>query len=489
MNSSVSAASLLGVAAILFACTATAAPSSSPSVDALIASCHPGRAHAETPTEGSTPTDLKGARIVSAGETNCLISKLGKDLTVIAALDEERRLPGAVSMTWAATSGSNITTRLKETLALMGKGKPGDPLLMYCHHASCGYSYRAAAHAVDAGYRHVFWFRDGMTGWAADGYAFAGEENQGLADRFTRRLAACNRNVLSNQEIIQGMATNKPGVFEARYAQGMKANREQVRACLLAVDADFGADKARKSEVAREIVRADGVIEKALPSARAALDADARVYLERMFNMIEIDRIDAYVSEARSLKSVDASCPPPTYVLPRSVEQASKTRGELEKYASCMNKLKNGSLSRSYSVEALGDWVNLVAFAEPYVCGRSRSKNCLPEATWRKVALTVSADRLRAIAQGEATRKEMLQQMLVAQTRLNDYTPMFVQAESLLDSQEEARSQSDNDDAEDEEEEQQTPNRPTSSGFYYTPPQQPQPAYRPPSNVSAGGIR
>ena len=50
-------------------------------------------------------------------------------------------------------------------------------LVIYCHE-TCWLSWNAARRAVSYGYRNVYWFRDGIEGWKAAGFATAVIEPQ-----------------------------------------------------------------------------------------------------------------------------------------------------------------------------------------------------------------------------------------------------------------------------------------------------------------------
>lgn len=491
MKISFAAACLFGLATISTCADAAparaaAARSAAPTTDSLIAACHPGRDNKRAgEPEGS---QVEGARTVSAREAHCLMTGLGKNLTVIAAIGDERKLPGALAMKWAGSTDAAAGARLKETLALMGKGKPADPLLFYCHHATCSVSRHASKHAVDAGYRNVFWFRDGLRGWEAGGYAFDGEEGKDVAGRFARRLATCTSELHSTQDVIGLIAQYKPAIFNAEYPKVVKSFREDVRTCLSGVDADFGADKARKAEVARELARVNGVLDKQVPNARAALEADPRAYLVPLLDSISVDQVDAYLAGARTPTSLAAVCAPPSYQVPTSPAAVQRTQQTMNSYIDCLNKLKENTMRKPYSAEPFTPALNLVAFAEPYTCARSRRQNCVPDANWRKVATALSADKLRVLENAGLERAHLGKEILEAQARLENFKPLLMQAAMLFDDEEEEASNSGSD-ADEEEEEEEAPRRPSYSGYSYTPPPPPQAPLRRPSDVSARGMR
>ena len=51
-------------------------------------------------------------------------------------------------------------------LAAATDNDPARPIVIYCHRA-CWLSWNAAKRAISYGYRHVYWYRDGIEGWKA----------------------------------------------------------------------------------------------------------------------------------------------------------------------------------------------------------------------------------------------------------------------------------------------------------------------------------
>jgi rhodanese-related sulfurtransferase len=81
-----------------------------------------------------------------------------------------RALPDAL---WFPGVGEGaITPQLEEQfhvkLARLAAKNPRRPLVFYCHER-CWLSWNAAKRAIEYGYKHVFWFPDGIEGWTAAG--------------------------------------------------------------------------------------------------------------------------------------------------------------------------------------------------------------------------------------------------------------------------------------------------------------------------------
>jgi len=49
-------------------------------------------------------------------------------------------------------------------------GDKGKAMVFYCNGTPCWKGYKAAAAAIQGGYKNVYWFRDGVPAWVASGY-------------------------------------------------------------------------------------------------------------------------------------------------------------------------------------------------------------------------------------------------------------------------------------------------------------------------------
>ena len=71
----------------------------------------------------------------------------------------------------------------KEKFAKVSKLDPGDsfdlpklpadknkPMVFYCNGSPCWKGYKGADAAIKAGYKQIYWFRDGLPAWSAKGY-------------------------------------------------------------------------------------------------------------------------------------------------------------------------------------------------------------------------------------------------------------------------------------------------------------------------------
>jgi len=83
----------------------------------------------------------------------------------------EKRIKGAINVVYRETHSrvSKIDPADRFDLAKLPADK-NQTLVFYCNGSPCWRGYKAADAAVKAGYKNVFWFRDGLPAWVAKGY-------------------------------------------------------------------------------------------------------------------------------------------------------------------------------------------------------------------------------------------------------------------------------------------------------------------------------
>ncbi|MBP2293009.1 PQQ-dependent catabolism-associated CXXCW motif protein [Azospirillum rugosum] len=144
-----------------------------------------------------TPAGLPGAVTVDTARARALV-EAGEVLPVnVLKLDRSTlpggpwivakpfpQIPGGV---WLPNVGLGALTPELEgyfrgRLEALTKGDRGRGLMFYCL-ADCWMSWNAAKRALAMGYRRVYWFRDGMDGWAEAGLPTEEAKPLPVADR------------------------------------------------------------------------------------------------------------------------------------------------------------------------------------------------------------------------------------------------------------------------------------------------------------------
>jgi rhodanese-related sulfurtransferase len=153
-----------GLLALGWAGAAQAAP-----VDEMKSACYVGTE--PVAAGGSMPQHLEGVITVSPREAKCAIDKFPQ-LLVVAPMRDLDQLPNAVPVPLLAqpTLDAANEGKAKAALTELTAGDKTRPILVYCHHSSCGYSVEAAKHLHAWGYPNVLWMREGLKGWTQANY-------------------------------------------------------------------------------------------------------------------------------------------------------------------------------------------------------------------------------------------------------------------------------------------------------------------------------
>lgn len=121
---------------------------------------------------GLTPATVPGATRVSYEELICLNSVYAGRLVGVTPVKEEQAIPGTWRFydSWAGTSYDDDSQISAERQLHYSVGTDFDrPVVIYCHNSYCFMSYNLALRAAKAGYRNIYWFRDGMDTWREKG--------------------------------------------------------------------------------------------------------------------------------------------------------------------------------------------------------------------------------------------------------------------------------------------------------------------------------
>lgn len=144
------------------------------------------------PNQGDTPDTVTGAAVVHTDRLPTLIRKEKPvliDVSPAPAPPPElpagtvwmapphRDIPGSV---WLQEAGkgdlpAEAEAFYRTTLERLAKGDRGRAVVLYCH-PRCWLSWNAAKRAVSFGYRHVYWYPDGIEGWQEAGHSVAATE-------------------------------------------------------------------------------------------------------------------------------------------------------------------------------------------------------------------------------------------------------------------------------------------------------------------------
>ena len=132
---------------------------------------------------GYTPNTITGGTVVDTAQLAKMMDSVHPLLLDVAEKDRKpptmgkdmiwapthSSIPGAVFLQGGGngTDGSGYADAFKTRLAALTGGDMNKPIVTFCH-PDCWGSYNAAKRLVGLGYKHVYWYRDGVEGWQAD---------------------------------------------------------------------------------------------------------------------------------------------------------------------------------------------------------------------------------------------------------------------------------------------------------------------------------
>lgn len=255
---------MLPVFAAVFAVLTTQAPAgglglmtaAAPPLENIRAICAIGSARqpAGTPAQDfkwgdPTPVSVPGATTVSAQEANCVLERF-KGAVLVADAAGDTSIGDAIGFRWISEPKAENADmkRLKGIIDRISGGRLDMPIVVYCHHTRCAYSYYVAQRMAQLGYTSVLWMREGTEAWQKAGYQFEEFGQNRWTGAFQKAVIEW-RNCLDRQQATQITYDVRP-VAEQQLA-ACRAEERRADAAVLEVGWLVG-DKAARDFIARE---------------------------------------------------------------------------------------------------------------------------------------------------------------------------------------------------------------------------------------------
>ena len=119
------------------------------------------------------PTSLTGATVVSPEQAKDLQAKGAVVVDARSAAEyAEGHIKGAVSVPYKEKSDKKPDFDASKDSVDLAK-LPADKskaIVTYCNGHDCWKSYKLSVAAIKAGYKSIYWLRDGLPGWKAKSY-------------------------------------------------------------------------------------------------------------------------------------------------------------------------------------------------------------------------------------------------------------------------------------------------------------------------------
>lgn len=121
----------------------------------------------------NTPESLNGATVVNADKAKELMGSGAKMIdTRVAAEYAEAHIKGAINVPYKEKSAKAADFDAGQDSFDLSKlpADKGAPIISQCNGQECWKSYKGATAMIKAGYKKVYWFREGIPAWKAKGY-------------------------------------------------------------------------------------------------------------------------------------------------------------------------------------------------------------------------------------------------------------------------------------------------------------------------------
>lgn len=119
-----------------------------------------------------TPMSIPGGTMVDAAKAKSLQDKGAVFVDArVAAEYAEKHIKGAISVVYKETKKKVHDIDPADSFDM--SKLPGDKnkaMIFYCNGSPCWRGYKAAATSIKAGYKNVYWFRDGIPAWEEKGF-------------------------------------------------------------------------------------------------------------------------------------------------------------------------------------------------------------------------------------------------------------------------------------------------------------------------------
>ncbi len=129
---------------------------------------------AATPAQAAeeTPMSIAGGSFADVAKAKAMFDKGAMFVDArVAAEYAEKHIKGATNVVFKEVNKKVSKLDPKDEFDL--KKLPADKakaMVFYCNGSPCWRGYKGADAAIKAGYKNVFWFRDGLPAWEAKGY-------------------------------------------------------------------------------------------------------------------------------------------------------------------------------------------------------------------------------------------------------------------------------------------------------------------------------
>lgn len=364
-----------------------------------------------------TPARVKGATTVSVGEAACLMEKLGERLVVVQAMGQSNaELPRAQRMPRAGASNADEATQqafTSELGALTGNDR-ARPVLFYCHHEYCHLSYNATLRAVKAGYRHVYWLRQGNQGWSKAGMPLRGEtvDAQGVSPRVLLALAKCDEKGLEATQMFFRQVMLQTGGFPGRDQIGLSRAIAVHQSCLKPLAAAWAPNPPAAALAERALAEVETLVKQRFDALYKEVEDDPLSFYRPLME-IRLEELKEVLERAQEYSRTPAqACGRLQKLMPADQTEIDRLKRHISQYRECLNSNMPPTVGEIFDdaeeeKEAVA-FFRAVSWAyagmQRYTCAIHSVPGCIPDAAWREVRAVANPHNAKLVVDEFTTR-------------------------------------------------------------------------------------
>ena len=214
-----------------------------------------------------TPRTIPGGIVVATKDLGEIVNYIPSPI-LIDALEGSHlsTIPGALRIPFAGRPGDwsdQIERQLKVRLDNLTNGNLDATLVFFCLGAQCWESYNACLRAMHAGYRHVYWYRGGLSSWQEGGF-----NTQNIFGQVQELKEKLTKSVAGNPKLRWALAVSLSETGEIMfksspsYIDGATAALRAARDELLALEPSVADNMGFLSDLARTSIRLGSAFER-----------------------------------------------------------------------------------------------------------------------------------------------------------------------------------------------------------------------------------
>jgi hypothetical protein len=212
--------------------------------------------------------------------------------------------------------------------------------------------------------------------------------------------------------LVASIFADDQGRFlKGEFDEWLAAEQGRRRDCLGAAERFVAAED--RADLAARIARSDAELADDVSAARAAVEANPRLYLGAVLDEFDASGVGRAVQTARGPSAraiVQRQCGTPDYSMPHHDNDVLRARrSQADAYLDCLDRLNPAKMHGTLDQAANPNMVKLVAVTKPLTCSKNRGATCIDDERWSRVAEVATVANLRVLQQASTAWAEVLE--------------------------------------------------------------------------------